>query len=321
MGAFVGIIFDGLAYGSLLFLISLGLSVTMGLMNFVNLAHGAFAMLGGFLCIELTRRLGMPFLFTLPVVFVAVGCRRGGAGAAALPAPLSPQPPRSGAVHDRLRVHGGRRRDLGVGAVAAAGGAAGRFCTGRSPCSGSISAPTGCFSSRWWSRSPPGWALFLAADAVRRAAARRGRQPASGSRRGRQRRPPVQRHVCARIRAGGAGRRAGHRRAGPGPDLRVQVPGLLPGGGGGRRRGLHQGLAGRGRPARRRRRGGQVLRPPDRQLHHLCRHGGAADRFSRGALWSPRASRHRRRPRRHPAPALASAGARVLGRCRSWPSS
>jgi branched-chain amino acid transport system permease protein len=73
LGAFVGIIFDGLAYGSLLFLISLGLSVTMGLMNFVNLAHGAFAMLGGFLCVELTRRLGMPFLVTLPVVFVAVG--------------------------------------------------------------------------------------------------------------------------------------------------------------------------------------------------------------------------------------------------------
>ena len=73
MGAFVGIVFDGIAYGSLLFLISLGLSVTMGLMNFVNLAHGAFAMMGGFLCVELTRRAGMPFLATLPVVFVSVG--------------------------------------------------------------------------------------------------------------------------------------------------------------------------------------------------------------------------------------------------------
>ena len=40
IGAFVGIVFDGIAYGSLLFLISVGLSVTMGLMNFVNLAHG-----------------------------------------------------------------------------------------------------------------------------------------------------------------------------------------------------------------------------------------------------------------------------------------
>jgi branched-chain amino acid transport system permease protein len=72
LGAFVGIVFDGIAYGSLLFLISLGLSVTMGLMNFVNLAHGAFAMMGGFLCVELIRR-GMPFLATLPVIFVAVG--------------------------------------------------------------------------------------------------------------------------------------------------------------------------------------------------------------------------------------------------------
>jgi len=73
MGAFVGIIFDGIAYGSLLFLISVGLSVTMGLMNFVNLAHGAFAMMGGFLSIELTRRAGLPFLLTLPLVFLIVG--------------------------------------------------------------------------------------------------------------------------------------------------------------------------------------------------------------------------------------------------------
>jgi branched-chain amino acid transport system permease protein len=73
MAAFVGIVFDGVAYGSLLFLISLGLSVTMGLMNFVNLAHGTFAMMGGFLCVELCDRAGMPFLATLPVVFVAVG--------------------------------------------------------------------------------------------------------------------------------------------------------------------------------------------------------------------------------------------------------
>jgi branched-chain amino acid transport system permease protein len=73
LSAFVGIVFDGLAYGSLLFLISLGLSVTLGLMNFVNLAHGSFAMLGGFLSIELTRRWGMPFLVTLPVVLIGVG--------------------------------------------------------------------------------------------------------------------------------------------------------------------------------------------------------------------------------------------------------
>src|ERR1041384_6786119 len=66
--AVVGVLFDGVAYGSLLFLISLGLSVTMGVMSFVNLAHGAFAMLGGFVCVALMGR-GVPFLATLPIVF------------------------------------------------------------------------------------------------------------------------------------------------------------------------------------------------------------------------------------------------------------
>jgi branched-chain amino acid transport system permease protein len=72
VAALVGVVFDGVAYGSLLFLISVGLSVTMGLMNLVNLAHGAFAMLGGYLCIGLMRRLGVPFLATLPIVFVVI---------------------------------------------------------------------------------------------------------------------------------------------------------------------------------------------------------------------------------------------------------
>ncbi len=67
----IGVLFDGLAYGSLLFLISVGLSVTMGLMNFINLAHGAFAMLGGYVCVALMMRLGVPFLLTLPAAFVA----------------------------------------------------------------------------------------------------------------------------------------------------------------------------------------------------------------------------------------------------------
>jgi len=52
----------------LLFLISVGLSVTLGLMNFVNLAHGAFAMLGGYVCVLLLGRIGVPFLVTLPIV-------------------------------------------------------------------------------------------------------------------------------------------------------------------------------------------------------------------------------------------------------------
>ncbi|MDP3670990.1 MAG: branched-chain amino acid ABC transporter permease [Telluria sp.] len=71
VGSMIGVLFDGIAYGSLLFLISVGLSVTMGLMNFINLAHGAFAMLGGYACVMLMSRLGMPFLLTLPVAFLA----------------------------------------------------------------------------------------------------------------------------------------------------------------------------------------------------------------------------------------------------------
>jgi branched-chain amino acid transport system permease protein len=72
MATFVAIVFEGIAYGSLLFLISVGLSVTMGLMNFVNLAHGAFAMFGGYLAVWLNGRWGIPFLATLPVVFLVV---------------------------------------------------------------------------------------------------------------------------------------------------------------------------------------------------------------------------------------------------------
>ena len=69
---FLGVLFDGLAYGTLLFLISVGLSVTLGLMGFINLAHGVFAMLGGYLLVLLMGRLGMGFLTALPVIFVAI---------------------------------------------------------------------------------------------------------------------------------------------------------------------------------------------------------------------------------------------------------
>jgi branched-chain amino acid transport system permease protein len=69
LGNLIGVLFDGIAYGSLLFIISIGLSVTMGLMNFVNLAHGAFAMLGGYACVIVMARLGLPFLASLPVAF------------------------------------------------------------------------------------------------------------------------------------------------------------------------------------------------------------------------------------------------------------
>lgn len=65
------VLFDGIASGMLLFLISVGLSVTLGLMNFVNLAHGSFAMLGGYATVVLLNRFGVPFLLALPLAALA----------------------------------------------------------------------------------------------------------------------------------------------------------------------------------------------------------------------------------------------------------
>ena len=65
------ILFDGIAYGMLLFVLACGLAVTLGLMNFVNLAHGAFAMAGGYITLVLVNRMGWPFFAALPIAFDA----------------------------------------------------------------------------------------------------------------------------------------------------------------------------------------------------------------------------------------------------------
>jgi branched-chain amino acid transport system permease protein len=67
------LLLDGIAYGMVLFVLASGLSVTLGLMNFVNLAHGAFAMLGGYVTVVLMQRHGVPFLWTLPAAFLIAG--------------------------------------------------------------------------------------------------------------------------------------------------------------------------------------------------------------------------------------------------------
>lgn len=64
------ILFDGVAYGMLLFVLACGLSVTLGLMNLINLAHGAFAMAGGYCAVVLVNRIGVPFYAALPLAFV-----------------------------------------------------------------------------------------------------------------------------------------------------------------------------------------------------------------------------------------------------------
>ena len=64
------ILFDGVAYGMLLFVLAVGLCITLGLMNFINLAHGAFAMAGGYLTVVMMNRLGISFYWCLPAAFV-----------------------------------------------------------------------------------------------------------------------------------------------------------------------------------------------------------------------------------------------------------
>jgi branched-chain amino acid transport system permease protein len=73
LASLAGVLFDGFAYGMLLFLLSVGLSVTLGMMNFVNLAHCSFAMVGGYATVTLMNRFGWPFLATLPMAFLAGG--------------------------------------------------------------------------------------------------------------------------------------------------------------------------------------------------------------------------------------------------------
>jgi branched-chain amino acid transport system permease protein len=71
LASVLGVLFDGFAYGMLLFLLSVGLSVTLGMMNFVNLAHCSFAMIGGYVTVTLMNEFGWPFFATLPFAFLA----------------------------------------------------------------------------------------------------------------------------------------------------------------------------------------------------------------------------------------------------------
>src|SRR5579864_7932932 len=73
VASLVSVAFHGTAYGMILYVISVGLSVTMGLMGFVNLAHGVFAMAGGYILTTAMDRLGVPFPIALGLAFLVVG--------------------------------------------------------------------------------------------------------------------------------------------------------------------------------------------------------------------------------------------------------
>jgi len=70
LSSLAGVLFDGFAYGVLLFLLAVGLSVTLGMMNFVNLAHCSFAAVGGYCTVSVVNRLGWNFLAALPIAFI-----------------------------------------------------------------------------------------------------------------------------------------------------------------------------------------------------------------------------------------------------------
>jgi branched-chain amino acid transport system permease protein len=73
LSAAISIAFHGLAFAMVLYLISVGLSITMGLMGFVNLAHGAFAAAGGYDAITLMNELAVPFPLALAIAATVVG--------------------------------------------------------------------------------------------------------------------------------------------------------------------------------------------------------------------------------------------------------
>lgn len=73
MTLLANILIDGIAYGMVLFIIAVGLSVTLGLMRFVNLAHGAFAMTGGYIAAWLVREQGLSFYVGVPLAVLATG--------------------------------------------------------------------------------------------------------------------------------------------------------------------------------------------------------------------------------------------------------
>ena len=71
MTAFFSVLLDGVASTKSSMPLAVGLSVTLGLMNVVNLAHGAFGMVGGYVCVVLLNSLGVPFLLAVPAAALA----------------------------------------------------------------------------------------------------------------------------------------------------------------------------------------------------------------------------------------------------------
>ena len=141
----VSILFDGLAYAMFLFITSVGLSVTMGLMGFVNLAHGAFAMAGGYVVVTLTRSYGVGFVPSLIIAAIVVGAVSVVFERALYRRLLQVDRSRAGSVDDRSGLHGDRHRHLSLRAYPEIGRRCRIGCRARSISGFAISRATAHF--------------------------------------------------------------------------------------------------------------------------------------------------------------------------------
>ena len=186
----------GLAAGMVLFIVSVGLSVTMGLMGFVNLAHGAFAMLGGYVIVLAMRHWGIGFVPALAVGFVVTAAVSVVFERLLYARLYRAARARPGAVHHRPRLHlhrvGDAARRSGEPAADPAGRAAGPAQSRLRRVSHLQHLP-----DRRRHRDRARALARLRAHALWRADPRRGRQPPHGGVARHQHRPAVHHHLRA----------------------------------------------------------------------------------------------------------------------------
>ena len=216
------ILFDGIAYGMLLFVLACGLSITLGLMNFINLAHGAFAMAGGYCTVILVNRMGVPFLLGLPIAFLVT---------AAL----------GGLFERTLYVHVYARSHLdqvlftiglvfmSVAAVDFVMGSSQQFVVIPEALQGQFNV-FGVGMSKYrlliiliCGLLTVGLQLAIAQDTLRQPAARRGRRPAGGARARHQCRRGIRHHLRVRLWTCRARRRARRGNSRSRSDLSAQI--------------------------------------------------------------------------------------------------
>jgi branched-chain amino acid transport system permease protein len=204
----VSILLGGFAAGMVLFIVSVGLSVTMGLMGFVNLAHGGFAMIGGYVIVLAMNRWGVGFIPALALGFVVTAAFSVVLERLLYCAPLPRRRARSGAVHDRPRLHHDRLGDA-AGRPREPADPAPQMLRGQIDLGITSTAPTASSSSSSASSFVIGALARLRAHTHGRPDPRRRRQPAHGRIARHQRQSPVHAHLRVRQRHGGARRRLG----------------------------------------------------------------------------------------------------------------